>query len=154
MICEDRVRTLGDAVAVVVAQTREQALAAVDAVKVDYALLPEMRTTDAALAPDAMQIHPDRPNLCFSQPMIKGDAVKGFADAAFVVEEHFSTQINHQAPMEPENSVAYMEGEGEDATLVVMGRGINIHLHMSMLQEALGLRTFAMKNPFQGDSSV
>ena len=150
VICEDRVRTLGDAVAVVVAQTRDQALAAVDAVKVEYELLPEMRSPDAALAPDAVQIHPDRPNLCFSQPMIKGDADKGFANSAFIVEENFSTQINHQAPMEPENSVAYMEGEGKDAALVVMGRGINIHLHMSMLQEALGFENIRYEEPFSG----
>ncbi|SMD12051.1 aldehyde oxidoreductase [Desulfocicer vacuolatum DSM 3385] len=150
VICEDRVRTLGDAVAVVVAKNRDQALAAVDAVKVEYELLPEIRSTDAALAPDAVQIHPDRPNLCFAQPMIKGDAAKGFAHAESIVEECFSTQFNHQAPMEPENSVAYMEGKGEDATLVVMGRGINIHLHMSMLQEALGFENIRYEEPFSG----
>ena len=150
VICEDRVRTLGDAVAVVVAQTRAEALAAAEAVKVDYALLPEIRTTDQALEPDAVQIHPDRPNHCFSQPVIKGDAAKGFADAKVIVEERFSTQINHQAPMEPENSVAYMEGGGEDATLVIMGRGINIHLHMAMLQQALGFENIRYEEPFSG----
>ena len=39
-----------------------------------------------------------------------------------VVEADFTTQINHQAPLEPEVSVAYMEGEGEDAQLVVVGQ--------------------------------
>ena len=150
ILCEDRVRALGDAVAVVVADTREQALAAADAVKVDYALLPEITTTDQALAPDAPQIHPDRPNLCFSQPLIKGDAAKGFEAATTVVEKRFTTQINHQAPMEPENSVAFMEGEGEDATLVVMGRSINIHLHMSMLQQALDFENIRYEEPFSG----
>ena len=69
VICEDRVRTLGDAVAVVVAETRKQALAAVDAVKVDYAPLPEIRTTALALAPDAVQIHSDPPQPLF-QPAL------------------------------------------------------------------------------------
>lgn len=42
VLCEDRVRTLGDPVAVVVADTREQAEAAAAAVKVDYEPLPEI----------------------------------------------------------------------------------------------------------------
>ncbi len=150
ILCEDRVRTLGDAVAVVVAETREQAQAAAQAVKVDYAPLPELRSPAQALAPDAPQIHPDRPNLCFRQPVIKGDADAAFASAAAVVEHRFTTQINHQAPMEPENSVAFMEGEGEDAELVVMGRSINIHLHMATLQAALGFENIRYEETFSG----
>ena len=150
ILCEDRVRTLGDAVAIVVAETRQQARAAADAVKVDYEPLPEVRSPEQALADGAPQIHPNRPNLCFSQPVIKGDAGAAFASAAAVVENHFITQINHQAPMEPENSVAFMEGEGEDAELVVMGRGINIHLHMAMLQAALGFENICYEEAFAG----
>ena len=150
ILCEDRVRTLGDAVAVVVAETRAQAQAAAAAVKVDYEALPEVRTPEQALAPDAPQIHPDRPNLCFRQPVIKGDADAAFATAAAVVEHRFTTQINHQAPMEPENSVAYMEGDGEDAELVVIGRSINIHLHMATLQAALGFENIRYEEAFSG----
>jgi len=150
ILCEDRVRTLGDAVAVVVAETRAQAEAAAAAVKVDYDPLPEVRTTARGMAPDAPQIHPDRPNLCFQQPVIKGDADAAFASATAVVEHRFATQINHQAPMEPENSVAFMEGEGEDAELVVMGRSINIHLHMATLQAALGFENIRYEEAFSG----
>ena len=150
LLCEDRVRTLGDAVAVVVAETQTQALAAVQAVKVAYELLPVLGSPDQALAAEAAQIHTDIPNLCFQQPVIKGDAKKAMASAAAVVENRFQTQINHQAPMEPENSVAYLEGEGEDATLVVMGRSINIHLHMATLQAALGYENIRYEEPFSG----
>jgi aldehyde oxidoreductase len=150
MLCEDKVRALGDAVAVVVARTREQALAAAGQVDVTYELLPEMTSPADALAPGAPQIHPDRPNLCYSQPVIKGDAEAAFANCAAVVEKRFKTQINHQAPMEPEVSLAYMEGEGEDALLVVMGRSINIHLHMATLQAALGFENIRYEEPFSG----
>lgn len=150
VLCEDRVRTLGDPVAVVVADTREQAEAAAAAVKVDYEPLPEITSPAQAMAPDARQIHADRPNLCFRQPLIKGDADAALASAATVVESRFSTQINHQAPMEPENSVAYMEGEGEDAQLVVIGRSINIHLHMAILQAALGFENIRYEESFSG----
>ena len=63
ILCDDKVRTLGDAVAIVAAQTRDQALAAVDAVVVDYEPLPVMTSPDQALAEGAPQIHPDTPNL-------------------------------------------------------------------------------------------
>ncbi|WP_157068219.1 xanthine dehydrogenase family protein molybdopterin-binding subunit, partial [Desulfosarcina cetonica] len=96
------------------------------------------------------RIHPGQPNLCFSQPVVKGDADAALASAAAVVENHFVTQINHQAPMEPENSVAFMEGEGEDAELVVMGRSINIHLHMAILQAALGFENIRYEETFSG----
>jgi aldehyde oxidoreductase len=150
ILCEDRVRTLGDAVVVVVAETREQALAAVESVKVEYELLTVLDSPSQALAAEAPQLHADRPNLCFKQPIIKGDAQKALATAAAVVENRFQTQLNHQAPMEPENSIAYLEGEGEDAVLVVMGRSINIHLHMATLQAALGYENIRYEEPFSG----
>lgn len=150
LLCEDRVRTLGDAVAVVVAKTRNQALAAVESINVEYEPLVEITSTSAALEPEAPRIHEERPNLCFTQPLKKGDADKAFLNAAVIVENHFKTQINHQAPMEPENSAAYMEGEGEDAVLVVIGRSINIHLHMAMLQTALDYENIRYEEAFSG----
>ncbi len=67
-----------------------------------------------------------------------------------MVEGEFSTQINHQAPLEPEATVAYMEGEGEDAQLVVAGRSINIHDHMANLQEALGYENVRYEEAYSG----
>jgi len=150
ILCDDKVRTLGDPVAIVVAQTRDQALAAVPLVEVDYALLPELTSPEAAMAEGAPQIHPDTPNLVYTQPIVKGDAASAFARSAAVVEARFRTQINHQAPLEPEVSVAYMDGEGEDAELVVIGRSINIHLAMSTLQAALGWEAIRYEEAFSG----
>ena len=150
ILCDDKVRTLGDAVAIVAAETKEQALAAVDAVVVDYEPLPVLASPEAALADGAPQIHPDLPNLCYSQPIVKGDAASAFASAAAIVEGRFRTQINHQAPLEPEVSLAYLEGEGEDAELVVIGRSINIHLALASLQAALGWEAIRYEEAFSG----
>ena len=150
ILAEDKVYCLGDAVAIVVANTREQALAAAAAVKVAYEPLPVLKTPEQAMAPDAIQLHSEWPNLCFRQPQIRGDAGKALAESAVVVEGHFSTQCNHQAPLEPEATVAYIDGEGEDAQLVVVGRSINIHLHMSNLQEALGYENIRYEEAFSG----
>ncbi len=150
VICREKVQIMGDAVAAVAAETREQALAAVKAVQVDYELLPVLASPTEAMAPGAPQIHPDRPNFCYKQPIIKGDADKAFAESAAVVEGRFKTQINHQAALEPEACVAFLEGEGEDAVLVVIGRSINIHGHMAALQDALGWENIRYEEAFAG----
>jgi len=150
VLCGDRVRTLGDPVAVVAAETKAQALAAAEAVKVDYEPLKVMMTPDEAMAPDAVQIHEKYPNLCYRQPQVKGDAATALKEAAHVVEADFSTQMNHQAALEPENCVAFLEGEGEDAQLVVIGRSIQIHTHLAMLQAALGWDNIRYEEAFTG----
>ena len=53
VLCEDKVRTLGDPIVAVAAETRDQARAAAAAVKVEYEPLPVMMTPEEALAPGA-----------------------------------------------------------------------------------------------------
>jgi aldehyde oxidoreductase len=150
LLCEDRVRSIGDPVAIVVAETRAQALAAAEAVAVDYELLPVYSSPQESMAGGAMQIHPQWPNVCYVQPLAKGDAEKALAESTAVIEARFTTQLNHQAPLEPEATLAYLEGEGEDAQLVVIGRSINIHKHLQMLQEALGWEDMRYEEAFTG----
>ena len=120
------------------------------AVKVDYEPLPVVSSPVEAIAEGAPQIHAEWNNVCLTQPQIKGDAAKAFAEAAHVVEAHFHTQCNHQASLEPETSLAYFEGEGDDAQLVVVGRSINIHKHLAMLQEATGWENMRYEEAFVG----
>ena len=150
ILCDTKIRLLGDAVAIVAADTKAQALAAAEAVKVDYEALPFLDSPAAAMAEGAQRVHEDTPNLCYQQPIAKGDAAAAFAASACEVSATFKTQFVHQAPMEPEVSLAWVEGEGEDAELVVVGRSINIHLHMQTLQEALGWENIRYEEPFAG----
>jgi aldehyde oxidoreductase len=150
VLCEDKVRMYGDPIAIVAAETREQARAAAAAVKVTYEPLPVMMTPQEALAEGAYQIHPHSPNLCYTMPLKKGDAEKAIAESAVVVEADFSTQMNHQAPLEPEVCIAYLDGEGENAELIVIGRSINIHGHKAQLQEALGYDNVRYQEPYSG----
>jgi aldehyde oxidoreductase len=150
VLCDDRVRCLGDPVAVVAAETRAQAQAAAEAVEVDYEPLPVMKTPDEALAEGAVQIHAEWPNLCYRQPQVKGNAEKALTESSTVVEAEFTTQMNHQAPLEPEACTAFIEGEGQDAQLVVIGRSINIHGHLAMLKEALGSQNMRYEEAYSG----
>ena len=150
ILCDTKVRQVGDAVAIVAAETKAQALAAAEAVKVDYEALPVLDTPAKAMAEDAPRVHDDTPNLCYRQPITKGDAAAAFASAHCEVSASFKTQLVHQSPLEPEVSLAWIEGEGEDAELVVVGRSINIHLHMQTLGEALGWENIRYEEPFAG----
>jgi aldehyde oxidoreductase len=150
VLMEDKVRVFGDPIVAVAAETRAQARAAAAKVKVVYEPLPVMLTPEEALAPGAMQIHQHSPNLCFSQPLIKGDAAKALAGSAAVVEAEFSTQMNHQSPLEPEACVAHMEGEGKDAQLIVHGRSILIHDTAAQVAEAVGFDNVRYKEAFTG----
>jgi aldehyde oxidoreductase len=137
LLMEDMVRSYGDPVAIVAAETREQARAAAAAVKIELEPLQPMMTIEEALAQDAPQLHEWSPNLLSTTPHIHGDAEKALAESEYVVEAEFSTQVNHQAPIEPETTVVYLEGEGDDAELVVIGRSINIHSNAAHIKETL-----------------
>lgn len=150
VLCDRTVQVLGDPVALVVAHSRSEALAGADAVRVSYEPLAAVRTPAEALAENAPLVHEGQPNLCSTQLQIKGDAQAALEGAAAVVEAEFSTQLIHQAPLEPEACVAFLEGEGEEARLVVIGRGINIHHHVMVLQEALGCEDLRYEEAFSG----
>ncbi len=140
VLCKDEVRYIGDPILAVAADTRENAAAALEKVNVQLEPLPALSDPEAALAPAAVQLHPELANLCYDQPQIKGDAEAALQGSAAVVEARFKTQINHQAPLEPEATIAYWEKDdtGGDDQLVIIGRSINIHFHLGMLQTALG----------------
>ena len=117
------------------------------AVKVEYNPLARPDDSGRVFSPGAYVIHSHSPdNICFTQPLIKGDADTALKNAHAVIEAEFSTQTNHQAPLEPEISSAYFEGE----ELVVVGRSVNIHFHLGQLKEALGYEKMRYKEAYSG----
>ena len=152
VLCGDKVRYIGDPIVAVVAETLAQAEAALATVTVDFTALPVLDSPEAALAEGAVQVHDNFPNLCFEQPQIKGDAEAALKESFAVVEAKFKTQTNYQAPLETEATIAYWEGTpgAEDAKLVIIGRSINIHHHLGMLQEALGWENMSYREAISG----
>jgi aldehyde oxidoreductase len=152
ILCTDTVRYLGDAILAVAAETKAQAEAALEIISVELEPLPVMDSPEASLAESAVPIHEDRPNLCIDQTLVKGDVELGFRNAAAVVAARFTTQLNHMAALEPEATVVYWENEEkeEDAQLIFIGRSINIHNHLRMLQDALGWENMRYIEAFSG----
>jgi len=141
---------LGANIAIVAASTRKEALAAAEKVKVDYEVLPRISNPKEALAPGAAEVHPGTSNISLLRRQVKGDAQKALSSSAAVVEADFSTQWVHQAPLEPEAGVAYLDGEGQDAQLVVIGRSLRIHDHAKAITAALGWENIRYQEAFTG----
>ena len=73
ILCDEKVFQYGDAIAIVCADTEAQAKAAAEKVKVELEVLPAYMSAPAAMAEDAMEIHPGTPNIYFTQKIAKGE---------------------------------------------------------------------------------
>ena len=110
-LCYDKVRYVGDAVAVVAAETPEIAQRALTLIEVDYEPLPVMDTPQRALQPDAPKIH-ESGNLLKHIKVRRGDIEAGFAQADVVIERTFRTACTEHAFLEPECCIARVTDEG------------------------------------------
>jgi len=105
---KDKVRVIGDAVAVVIADTREQARDAAEAIAVDYEPLPVITRAIDALSADAPLLHDGNPdNESYFYTAGDKDAVEAaIADAPFVAKRHLVINRITPATMEPRAAVA------------------------------------------------
>ena len=110
----DRVRYVGDSVALVVAETLAAAKDAAERIEIAYQPLPAVSDTAAALGPDAPRIWDEAPgNLCFDYEV--GD--KAATEAAFAAAAHVSCIdiVNNRVivnSMEPRGAIAECTAEG------------------------------------------
>jgi CO/xanthine dehydrogenase Mo-binding subunit len=116
VLCHDKVRFIGDSVALVVADAPESAELGVRAVRVEYEELPAVFDSRLALLRDAPAIHPAG-NLTASHFVRLGDVEKGLAKADFVVKGTYNTPVQEQAYLETEAALAYPTSDG----MVVLG---------------------------------
>lgn len=117
LICSDKVRHLGDLVALVAATDEEIALEAAGLIKVDYEPLPKVDDVFSALEPEAPLLHGGKDNRVPFLPdgMIRircGDIEKGFREADLIVEDVYITQSQEHAALETQSAVAKVEGGG------------------------------------------
>ncbi len=107
------VRFVGEAVALVVADSPGAARAAAELVAVDYEPLPAVGDLDAALAAGAPLVWPEAPGNRLAEARY-GDAAAtaaAFAQAAHVVELVLDNQRLAPAALEPRSLNAWMDGE-------------------------------------------
>lgn len=90
LVCRDRVRYVGDIVAVVLADSPYTAEDALDLIDVSYEPLPVVATAEAALAPGAQRVHDAAPdNIAFHNSFKTPNFEQVFASADHVLKETF-----------------------------------------------------------------
>ena len=137
ILCDEKIFQIGDAVAMIAADTEEHAKEAAKKVRLDLEPLPAYMSAPEAMAEDAIEIHPGTPNIYYETNCIKGEETGPIMEsAAFVAEaETYSSRQPH-LHLEPDCGFAYIDEEGR---LTVHSKSIGIHLHSAMITAGIGI---------------
>jgi CO/xanthine dehydrogenase Mo-binding subunit len=118
----DRVRFVGDQVALIIAETEEIASKGRDLIKVDFEDLPVITNMIEAMKDESTLLHPDNGSNIFCHYRIrKGDVEKGFAEADVIIEGEYHTPSQEHAYLQPEAGISYMDENGR-VTVQVAGQ--------------------------------
>ncbi len=145
VLASDKVRYVGEPVAVIVATTREQALDAAERVDVVYEPLPAVTTVAAARAEGAPQIADDVPgNLCLD--WLAGDMAAVETElgaAAYVVRLRLDNHRIVTNPLEPRGVVARYDAASGGYTVHVSAQ--SLHNTRDHAARALGVPASALR---------
>jgi aldehyde oxidoreductase len=137
ILCDKKIFQYGDAIAIVCADTIEQAKAAAEKVKVEIEELPAYMNAREAAAEDAIEIHPGTPNVFFEQPTVKGEDTKPLMENAdVVIEREYYLQRQPHLVLEPDVGFAYI---GEDDMLTIQSKSIALYMHSFMIADGIGV---------------
>ena len=142
VIARDKVRYVGEPIAVVVAESAAIAEDALDAIAVDIESLPVVADRAAARSDKVLLFDEAGSNLATKLTAVRGDADAAFANAPYVRRERFKVQRFTAAPMEPRGLLAaWDEAQGQ---LTVFGTAkVTFHnrkilaKHMNLAEESI-----------------
>jgi carbon-monoxide dehydrogenase large subunit len=134
LLAHEKVRYVGDGVAMVVATSREEARDAIELIEVDYQPLPAVVNPEDATKPNAPQLHDDVPhNVAFKWVVSGGDAEAAFNAAEVKISQRIVQQRLLPTAMEPRAAVAsWNQGTG-DLTLWATSQNPHIHRFLCSL---------------------
>lgn len=145
LLAGEKVRFVGEPVAMIIAATKAQALDAAEAVAVSYRDLPAVTTVDAALAAGAPELSSAVPgNLCMDWLLGDQGAVqKAEADGAALVTLRLENHRIVTNPIEPRGGVGTFDEASGRYTLHVSSQ--NIHINRDHIAAALGVGREAVR---------
>lgn len=111
VLCSDKVRYIGDAVAAVAAETEQIAEEAIKLINVEYELLPVVDDPVEALEKDAPKVH-ESGNVHLHTEISRGDVENAFKEADLIVENTYYTGRQEHVFLETESGVAYVDSDG------------------------------------------
>jgi CO/xanthine dehydrogenase Mo-binding subunit len=167
VLARDRVRYVGEKVAVVAAESREAAEAALAAIQVEYEELPVISSLDEAIRPGAPTIHPDRasyqrgpeyPDFPADEPNVnslivldKGDVEAGFAQATHVFEDEFRLPMQHVGFLEPHVCTVSIEPNGKVRVWTCIKIPFSVPTYLSQATGVPAEQFVVMPTPIGGD---
>jgi CO/xanthine dehydrogenase Mo-binding subunit len=133
----DRVRFIGDQIAVVVAETEEIAAKACQLIEITYTDLPIVTDMHEAMKSDAILLQPEKETNIFCHYKVKkGDVENAFKSAEVIVENDYYTPAQEHAYLQPEAGLGYIDEEGR-VTVIVAGQWV--HEDQEQIAHALNL---------------
>ena len=133
----ERVRFVGDQVAVVVAESEKIAAEARDLIFVEYEDLAVVTDPLEARKPDSERVHPEKDsNTLLAYKIRKGDIEAGFREADVIIEGEYRTPVQEHAYLQPEAGVAYLDEAGR---ITIAAAGQWAHEDREQIAHALAL---------------
>jgi aldehyde oxidoreductase len=132
VLCAARVRFAGDPIALVIAETEEQAEQAVTQVRVHYEPLPVTLAPLESLQETTSPLHPGG-NLCAEKRLLSGDIAQGFQESDKVVQRIYQTHFVEHAYLEPEAGIGYLDGEGRITVIAGTQNPYVVHQEVSQI---------------------
>ena len=120
----ERTSYAGDVLAIVVAETRQQARAAAQLVSVEYGVLRPIVDAVAAVDDPEIAVWGTDSNVLSRSEYARGDADAALATSAHVVHETFQTQRIEHAFLEPESTLAVPDTEAGTMHVYSGGQGV------------------------------
>jgi xanthine dehydrogenase molybdenum-binding subunit len=142
VLCESKARYLGDAVALVAADSPEIAREALALIYVAYEPLPVVGSAERARQPDAPLVHEEweTGNLLDHIKVRLGDIEQGLAEAEVVIERTYRTPAYDHMFLEPECSIGVPAGYDVDHPKLTVYVGSQIpYADRAQIAHALGL---------------
>ena len=109
----DRVRFVGDQVAIVIAESEEIAVKGRDLIEVEFGDLIVVTDPLESMQKGTPLLHPDRDSNTFCHYRIrKGDVEEAFKQADIIIEGEYRTPSQEHAFLQPEAGLGYIDEEG------------------------------------------
>lgn len=109
----DIIKSTGDVLALIVATSRAEAMAAIPLVKVDWEELPAVFDPEQAMKPETPLLHPEHgSNVCNYHCVRTGDIASGEKASDLVIEQEYHTSRVEHAYLEPESALCHMRPDG------------------------------------------
>ena len=137
-LARDRVRYVGEGVAVVIAESRAIAEDALQLIEVDLEPLESIASVDGGVADNAPLLHPTTPgNRCAEWTLSLGHVDAAFAQADVIVRERIAMQRYTGVPIETRGVVAHQDPISGELVIWVSGQWP--HTTRSLAARMLGL---------------